>query len=95
VALDLPAEVSRAQVITGLESGAWFTQISEVKDGGGGGARSGISLEMKLAAAQPPARQQQQGADAGLSRGAADMPAPPPGIDVQVPAPKQPGAKKS
>jgi len=97
VALELPAEVSRAQVITGLESGAWFTQISEVKDGGvgGGGARSGISLEMKLAAAQPPARQQQQGADAGLSRGAADMPAPPPGIDVQVPTPKQPGAKKT
>jgi len=97
VALELPAEVSRAQVITGLESGAWFTQISEVKDGGvgGGGVRSGISLEMKLAAAQPPARQQQQGADAGLSRGAADMPAPPPGIDVQVPTPKQPGAKKT
>jgi hypothetical protein len=91
VALELPAEVSRAKVITELESGAWFTQISEVKDGV---ARSGISLEMKLAAARPPTRQQATGADAGLSRGAADLPAPPPGIEAQAPTPKPAGAKK-
>lgn len=92
IALELPAEVTRAKVITELESGAWMTQISEVKDGQ---PRTGISLEMKLAAVKPPGRQREGGAaDAGLSRGAADLPVLPPGVDVQVPAVRQPGSNK-
>ncbi|MCX2865118.1 hypothetical protein OOZ63_25140 [Paucibacter sp. PLA-PC-4] len=71
VALELPADVTRARVVNELESGGWFTQVSEVKDGGN---RSWVSFEMKLSGAQAPGRSSN---DAGLTRGAADGGAPP------------------
>ncbi len=62
VLLDLPAGVSRSKVITDLEAGGWFTQVSEARDGQ---PRGGLDLQMKLSAAVPP---QRGNADAGLQR---------------------------
>lgn len=87
VVLDLPPDVSRAALVGELESGGWFTQVSEVKDGM---PRSGLGLEMKLSGVLPPVRV--ANADAGLKRGSADVAAPPPGVDVS-PLPRPGGTR--
>lgn len=87
VVLDLPADVSRATLVEELLAAGWFTQVSEVKDGL---PRTGMALEMKLSGVLPPVRT--TNADAGLKRGAADIGAPPPSVDV-APLPK-PGGKQ-
>ena len=90
VALELPADVARARVVNELESGGWFTQVSEVKDAV---ARNWVSFEMKLTGARPPGKPANN--DAGLQRGAADKPAGPPPLPEAQPAPpgKTPGGR--
>nr|WP_316640640.1 hypothetical protein [uncultured Roseateles sp.] len=80
VALELPAEVSRAKVVAELESGGWFVQVSEVKDSV---SRAWINLEMRLSGPQPPGP---KNADAALTRTSNQKPEPPPGLDATAPA---------
>ncbi|MDN3920968.1 hypothetical protein [Roseateles violae] len=79
VGLELPTDLSRAKVVNDLESGGWFTQVSEVKDAG---VRSWATFEMKLSAARPPGRSSN---DSGLKRGAAELP-----VNPELPKPVAP-----
>lgn len=72
IALELPADLSRAKLVAELESGGWFRQVSEVRDGM---PSNWVSFEMQLAGARPPLA---ANADAGLTRTAAGVPPPPP-----------------
>lgn len=85
LALELPPEVSRANVVQALESGAWLTQVSEVKDGM---PRSWVSFEMRLEGVGPPRR---ASTDAGLKRAADETPAAPP--PLPLPSPTPPGRR--
>lgn len=84
VALELPAEVSRAKVVAELESGGWFVQVSEVKDSV---ARTWLNLEMRLSGPRPPGPRSN---DAALTRASDERPEPPPSVEVGS-LPRRPG----
>lgn len=73
VLLEAPAELARSQLLAALESGEWFSRVTEQA-----GARGGIALQFQLRGVRPPMAA--QAAATGVTRRSTDAPpaAPPP-----------------